>query len=273
MPEPGGRTCAAICAWPPTARRAPRARSGTRRWGSSSTPPPAPITYDLGQVRPVSSFLLQADANDTYKIFGAETDTPSAYKLLIEVESVVNIGHGLRTRTVTIDPTPIRYLRVGEPLGDNFYSMSEFQAFCHAPTPFPPKLPIVDAPPAKVVEAPWWQFDWWENDASSRFEMAIAMGALALLGWGLWLAKKGTPNSRKLRDRLLIVVGVLSFCAYWNFCSFHFGNYIHVWDTFHYYVGSKYFKELSYDRLYECVAVADSEEPGRCAGGSSCARS
>ena len=78
----------------------------------------------------------------------------------------------------------------------------------------------------------------------------------------MWLAKKGTPKLfRRLRDRLLIVVGVLSFCAYWNFGSFHFGNYFHVWDTFHYYVGSKYFKELSYDRLYECVAVADSEDP------------
>ena len=42
----------------------------------------------------------------------------------------------------------------------------------------------------------------------------------------------------------------------------HFPNRIHQWDTFHYYVGSKYFKELSYDRLYECVAVADSEAPG-----------
>ena len=67
---------------------------------------------------------------------------------------------------------------------------------------------------------------------------------------------------RKLRDGLLIALGVLSFGAYWNFGSFHFGNYIHIWDTFHYYVGSKYFKELSYDRLYECVAVADSEAPG-----------
>jgi hypothetical protein len=55
--------------------------------------------------------------------------------------------------------------------------------------------------------------------------------------------------------------GVLAFCAYWNFGSFHFGNYTHTWDTYHYYVGSKYFKELSYDRLYECVAVADAEDP------------
>ncbi|HZL16272.1 MAG TPA: hypothetical protein VFG23_00875 [Polyangia bacterium] len=222
------------------------------------------LTYDLGAVRPVSSFLLQADANDTYKIFGADENRTEAFKLLVEIDSVVaTAGHGLRTRTATIEATPVRYLRVGEALGDGSYSIGEFQAFCRAPTPFPPKLTITDAPPAKVIEAPWYKFTWWENDASSRFEMGLALGALALLGWGLWLAKKGMPNFRKkLRDRLLIVVGLLSFCAYWNFFCWHFGNYTHMWDTFHYYVGSKYFNEISYDRLYECVAVADSEEPG-----------
>jgi hypothetical protein len=226
--------------------------------------PAGSITYDLGSVRPVSSFLLQADANDTYKIFGADENKPEAFKLLVEIDSVVGTaGHGLRTRTATIDATPVRYLKIGEALGDSFYSIGEFQAYCRAPTPFPPKMTISDAPPAKVVEAPWYKFAWWENDASSRFEMALAMGALALLGWGLWLAKKGMPNLRKkLRDGLLIVVGVLSFCAYWNFFCWHFGNYVHMWDTCHYYVGSKYFKEISYDRLYECIAVADSEEPG-----------
>jgi hypothetical protein len=223
----------------------------------------ASITWDLGEVRPVTAFMIQADANDTYKIFGAENDSPQAYKLLVEVDSVVNIGHGLRTRTVTIDPTPVRYLRVGEPLGDGAYSMSEFQAYCRAPTPFPPKLPVVDAPAAKVVEAPWYQFYWFENDASARFEMVLALLACALLGWGVWLERQGRPNEHlKLRDRLLAVVGLISFACYFNFGLFHFRNYVHQWDTFHYYVGSKYFKELSYDRLYECVAVADAEEPG-----------
>jgi hypothetical protein len=223
----------------------------------------ATITYDLGEVRPVSAFMLQADANDTYKIFGAEVDTPSAYKLLVEVESVVNIGHGLRTRTATIPTTNVRYLRVGEALGDNAYSISEFQAFCRAPNPFPPKLAIVDAPAAKVIEQPWWKFYWFENDASARFEMVLAALGCALLGWGLWLAKKGRGEDHKrIRDRLLMALGLISFACYFNFGLFHFRNYVHQWDTFHYYVGSKYFKELSYDRLYECVAVADAEEPG-----------
>ena len=226
--------------------------------------PAGSLTYDLGSIRPVSSFLLQADANDTYKIFGADVNKPEAFKLLVEIDNVVaSQGHGFRTRTATIDPTPVRFLKVGEPVGDGAYSIAEFQAYCRAPTPFPPKLTITNAPAAIVVEPGFWKFAWWENDASSRFEMCLALAAMALVCWGIWLAKKGRPDwKRKLRDRLLMVVGVLSFCAYWNFFSFHFGNYVHMWDTFHYYVGSKYFKELSYDRLYECVAVADAEEPG-----------
>ena len=99
--------------------------------------PAGTLTYDLGIVRSVSSFVLQADANDSYKIFGALEDNPSAYKLLVEVEAVVNVGHGLRTRPVRIEPTAVRYVRIGEPLGDNAYSISEFQAYCTAAEPVP----------------------------------------------------------------------------------------------------------------------------------------
>jgi len=55
---------------------------------------------------------------------------------------------------------------------------------------------------------------------------------------------------------------VLAFLTFFNFGFWHFPNFVHGWDTFHYYIGSKYFKELHYERLYECVATADSEEPG-----------
>jgi hypothetical protein len=220
------------------------------------------LTYDLGEPRAVSAFVVQADANDSYKLFGSMDGTPGSFKLLVEIDSVLNIGHGLRTRAVAASSNLVRFVRIGEPLGDNFYSISEFQVFCQSPTPFPPKMRIVDAPQARVVELPWWKFAWWENDASSREEMTLAALALALVGWGLWLLKRGAPRARqKLRDGLLIAVGVLSFCSYWNFFQWHFGNYVHIWDTFHYYIGSKYFKELSYDRLYECAAVADSEDP------------
>ncbi|HVZ72575.1 MAG TPA: discoidin domain-containing protein [Polyangia bacterium] len=218
------------------------------------------VTYDLGQARPVSAFVFQGDANDTYKIFGSLDGTPGSFKVLAEIENVVSVGHGLRTRPVQITSTVVRYLRIGEGLGDSYYSIAEFAAYCQAPNPFPPSFKKVDAPPAKVnPPGPW---AWWDNDASSRFEMGLAFAALALVGWGVWLARRGMANRfRKTRDGLLMLVGALSFLAYWNFFSFHFGNYFHVWDTYHYYIGSKYFKELSYDRLYECASVADSEDP------------
>ena len=46
--------------------------------------------------------------------------------------------------------------------------------------------------------------------------------------------------------------------TYFNFGAFHFGSFLHGWDTFHYYLGAKYFRELSYDRLYDCATVADA---------------
>src|SRR6476620_7899241 len=225
--------------------------------------PAGSLTFDLGVVRSVSAVLLQADANDSYKLFGATENTPSSFRLLTEIDSVVAQGHGLRTRPVRIEPTAVRYIRIGEPLGDNSYSIAEFQVFCAAPNPFPPNLPIVDAPAATVVAAPWYDFKWFANDESSRFELGLALAACLLLIWGISLERQGRAQYlAKLRDGFLAVIGVVSFLCYFNFGMWHFPNRIHQWDTFHYYVGSKYFKELSYDRLYECIAVADSEEPG-----------
>jgi hypothetical protein len=61
--------------------------------------------------------------------------------------------------------------------------------------------------------------------------------------------------------RFLEVLGLLGFFAYFNFGAFHFGGVrIHLWDSFHHYVGAKYVDEVGYDLLYECVLLADAEE-------------
>jgi hypothetical protein len=113
------------------------------------------VTYDLGQPRPISALALQADANDTYKILGSTDGTPASFKLVVEIQNVVDsAGHGLRTRAVEFAPTTVRYLRVGEANGDGFYSISELAAYCSKPSPFPPAMRIVEAPLAQVGEAP-----------------------------------------------------------------------------------------------------------------------
>lgn len=112
------------------------------------------VTYDLGQPRSISALMLQADANDTYKILGSNDGAPASFKVLAEIQNVIDRGHGLRTRAVEIPPTTVRYLRVGEANGDGFYSISELGAYCKKPAPFPPTLRLVEAPPARVGEAP-----------------------------------------------------------------------------------------------------------------------
>ena len=182
-------------------------------------------------------------------------------------------------RVLNVGGMPARYLRVGEGVGDSFYSISEFAAYCQVPSPFPPSMKVVDAPPAAVP--PKKLLDHWDNDASARWQLILALLGILFIWWELRVAsgkvkadEKGRAPQRfkqrmeryfarrKVRNAIVGVMGVLAFGTYFNFGWFHFPNFIHGWDTFHYYIGSKYFKELSYERLYECVAIADSEEPG-----------
>jgi hypothetical protein len=111
------------------------------------------ITYDLGELRTVSAVVMQGDANDVYKVTGSADGAAGSFKVLVEVPNVVGTGHGLRTRAVKFDATKVRYLRIGEAMGDNFFSISELAAYCKAPTPFPPPVRVVDVPPAPAPES------------------------------------------------------------------------------------------------------------------------
>ncbi len=140
--------------------------------------PTGSVTYDLGEARQVSALVVQADANDTYKVLGSVDGTPSSYKPIVKIANVVNRGPGLRTRAVEIPPATVRYLRVGEGEGDGFYSISEFAAYCKKPTPFPPTMRIVEAPTAQPREAPPPP----PPQDGGRSVLLVAAAALALAG-------------------------------------------------------------------------------------------
>ena len=111
------------------------------------------ITYDLGEPREITAVVMQGDANDTYKVMGSTDGSPASYKLIVELPNVVDRGHGLRTRSTQVTPTTVRYIRIGDGNGDNFFSVSEFAAFCKTPTPFPPGFKVVDVPPPSNPDA------------------------------------------------------------------------------------------------------------------------
>jgi hypothetical protein len=141
------------------------------------------ITYDLGEERTISAIVAQADANDTYKVMGSVDGSPASYKLIVELANVVSTGHGLRTRATQVPPTNVRYIRIGDANGDAYFSLTEFQAFCKAPTPFPPGMKIVEAPPPVAQdskEAPK------PGSDTGRWALLLTAVALALA----WLAYK-----------------------------------------------------------------------------------
>ena len=91
-------------------------------------------------------------------------------------------------------------------------------------------------------------------------QLALASLGALLLAWQVWLERRGRPTAARVaRDRALAALGALGLCAYVNFGRMHQGRFVHVWDTYHYYVGARYFPELGYDLLYGCTAVADAE--------------
>lgn len=100
-----------------------------------------------------------------------------------------------------------------------------------------------------------------DNDSTAQWvQMGLALAAFALIWWGYWLTQQKRSNDfLVLRDRLLVVIGFGGFLAYFNFGHLHFHNLVHVWDTYHYHLGAKYFPELNYERLYDCSEVVGLE--------------
>ncbi len=209
----------------------------------------ASITWDLGAAREVRGLLLQGDANDRFPLSGSLNGRE--FTPLGEIAALTD-ATGLRTRTeIFPNPATVRYLRLDPPDGDGFSSVAEFAVFCELPRPWPPALAVEPVPLPEPDLFTYW------NDLTSRWWELL----LALLGIVLLVADARRERRRRLSGVAAILVTILAALTYFNLGAFHFGNFVHTWDTLHYYLGAKYFRELSYDRLYECIAVADAAEP------------
>ncbi len=89
---------------------------------------------------------------------------------------------------------------------------------------------------------------------------------IALIGLAVWAAilltrriMKRTLRATIERGALLCIVFASAY-SWTNWGVFHGSRAVHLWDTFHYYVGSKYFDELGYHLIYKCVAAAEVED-------------
>jgi hypothetical protein len=196
------------------------------------------LVVDLGAEYDLKALVVQADNDDRY--FVEVSDDLQSWRPIWVAEAQPN--QGLRTRWGPLPrPESGRWLRVRGESGDGHYAVSELRAYCEMPLQWPPHL----------IAAPRFAWDFELRVAVARFTLA-ALGCLVLL---LGLFRRG-----RLFDGGLIVVGLLSIGCFYSWGKFHDGRFVHIWEHYHYYIGSKYFPEIGYTRLYDCTAIAESED-------------
>lgn len=201
--------------------------------------PPSPVL--------VRSLRLQADNDDQYVVEALGED--GGWHPLGRVTPVR--GAGLRTRTMTFSPRVVRALRIRGAGGDGRYSIAEVHASADALPPRPSDLGPGHRPePRYLTQA-----------RLGALKVAIAVVGIALFAWGWGARRAGRVHvHRRARDAVLVLLAAGSLAAWWNFFELHAGKLRHSWEHYHYYIGSKYVRELEYTRLYACVAVADGED-------------
>ncbi|MFO0658781.1 MAG: hypothetical protein U0165_02960 [Polyangiaceae bacterium] len=94
--------------------------------------------------------------------------------------------------------------------------------------------------------------------------LAIWKLLFALLGIGALLYEaaretEGNPvpkQMKKLAGGLFAVMGII---AYFQFFQIGYREFYHRHEFFHYYLGAKYFKNIGYEKLYVCTAIAEAE--------------
>jgi hypothetical protein len=95
-------------------------------------------------------------------------------------------------------------------------------------------------------------------------KMLLAVVAAIAVFYEAHRAGMRRPIAARWKKLVGVSLGLAAICAYFNgypFATraFTWAQYYHRWDQFHYYMGAKYFREMGYDGLYKCTAIAEDE--------------
>lgn len=109
-------------------------------------------------------------------------------------------------------------------------------------------------------EGPWFEKDTWEKLMKGTRVTLTMLGALLLI-YEVRARRLRERIPERFRRRLAYVLTGLAFLVYFDFFNpnVRYDQYYHRHEFYHYYLGSKYSKELGYLRLYECTMIAEAE--------------
>ena len=112
---------------------------------------------------------------------------------------------------------------------------------------------------------PFWQAKPLQKENWEMFlngtRLTLAMVGAAVLMYQARAYKLGQPVPKKLARYVAIAFTVLGFGVYFDYFNpnTRYSEYYHRHEFYHYYLGSKFFQEVGYQRLYECTAIAEIE--------------
>lgn len=93
-----------------------------------------------------------------------------------------------------------------------------------------------------------------------NFITVAIIGALGVLSMLVMRLIRNEALGPLFRRAALLAVVVGGGITWVNFGTFHGSRAVHYWDSFHYYMGSKYFKETRYHLLYHCAAIGEVDD-------------
>lgn len=212
---------------------------------------------DLGRPRSIRYLLLQADHNDDYVLeYSVDTVKWQHGWTAPRLPQV-----GLRTRTKTLESAIVgRYLRLRVADGDESLSVSEIRAYCAAPTPWPPKLRMIPKPGIwQRLKLAYTGFVGSWNVFHTRAWVGVS-GALFLCWILVFRRRRNSAEMSRLQNIGMLFLGLAGVYCWFGSANFNNIKGIHIWDTYHHYIGSKYAPELGHQGLYLCTVAADLEE-------------
>ncbi len=211
-----------------------------------------PLVLDLQRPERLVGLVLQADADDVYWV-EASADGRT-WRTIWRVPRIDGGRPGLRTRSLRL-PSPVeaRLLSVRATVGSPPYAVARLYPLEAIPASWPPPLDY-SLPSSRLPRFAFFT-------PAVVLALKGALGAVGLLLFARLAERRRRGAALGGTRALLVSTAILSALAWTNALNFHYaGGLIHWWDTYHYYVASKYFPELGYDALYACSASAEAED-------------
>src|SRR5688572_5387549 len=118
--------------------------------------------------------------------------------------------------------------------------------------------------PSSFWSNPLFEKEKWEV-FTKVLRIGLAMTGALLLIYEIRARRMAVRIPERTRRRFAWFLTILSFFTFFDFFNpnVRYSEYYHRHEFYHYYLGSKYFKEVGYTRLYECTLVAEVENGRR----------